>query len=372
VQHLAEDIGSRPTGSPAEQQAADWLQAQLRASGFEASLQSFPVRRFEDRGATLEILAPESRSIATTNLQYGGSGDVTADVVAAGLGHPDDFPAETPGRIALIDRGEITFQAKVDAATAAGAVGVIVVNNEPGDLNGTLVSPATIPVVAVSQGDGEAIKTLLQPGPARVHLTSSTSITESMSQNVVAVKRRADAPVIVVGGHYDSVAAGPGANDNASGTAVALEIVRALADETRAEVRFVAFGAEEIGLVGSRAYVDGLSAAERARVKLVVNLDMVGVGEQLLIGGSDEPARAAADLARQRGIANVIRSDADLGRSDQASFLSAGIPAVFLHWESDPNYHTAGDRASEVRPELLERAGLVALDLIRVTLDAGS
>jgi Zn-dependent M28 family amino/carboxypeptidase len=103
--------------------------------------------------------------------------------------------------------------------------------------------------------------------------------------NVVATKRGTTRPdeIVVVGGHYDSVPGSPGANDNASGTATTLEAARVLAGiPTARTVQFVLFAAEELGLFGSAAF----AAERRQGVVAMINLDMVGWGERLMVGSS--------------------------------------------------------------------------------------
>nr|MBU6863703.1 M28 family peptidase [Streptococcus oralis] len=90
------------------------------------------------------------------------------------------------------------------------------------------------------------------------------------SLNVIAKKKPKNSTgnekAVVVSSHYDSVVGAPGANDNASGTGLVLELARAFQNvETDKEIRFIAFGSEETGLLGSDYYVNSLSQKERDR-----------------------------------------------------------------------------------------------------------
>ena len=161
------------------------------------------------------------------------------------------------------------------------------------------------------------------------------------SVNVVAVKTGRSAREIVVGAHYDSVKDGRGADDNASGVAVMLEVAELLKDETTPyTIRFVAFGAEEVGMLGSNAYVSQMSKADRANTVAMVNLDSVMAGDIAYIY-SDEGGRAALrnwtmGWASRNGfdlrtIRNVDLSDPEGGgSSDYAAFQQAGIPFVYF------------------------------------------
>jgi aminopeptidase YwaD len=173
---------------------------------------------------------------------------------------------------------------------------------------------------------------------------------------------------VIFTAHLDSVPAGPGANDNGSGSAVVLELAYELAQRTPAErplsARFVWFGAEELGLDGSQYYVQHLSDADRQSLRADVNLDMVGVGDAWRFGGSDDLVQLALGAANDLGQRALPLRGALAGASDHASFLDAGIPAVFLYRVEDPNYHTAGDVPALVNPDALSQAGTIALRIL--------
>ncbi|HZT08039.1 MAG TPA: M28 family peptidase [Chloroflexota bacterium] len=189
------------------------------------------------------------------------------------------------------------------------------------------------------------------------------------SQNVVAHSWSEDtgAPLVVVGAHYDSVPAGPGANDNGSGTSTMVEVARALSGDPPGSVavRFVAFGAEEIGLKGSAAYVRSLSIRDRHRIALAISLDMLAVGDEAQFAGSDPWRDAAIAMAVDRGYDARDATDELRGLSDHQSFLDADIPAVLFHAESDPAYHTARDVIERVQPDYMGLMGDIAIALIR-------
>ncbi len=190
------------------------------------------------------------------------------------------------------------------------------------------------------------------------------------SRNVEARSPNEDPnlPLVIIGGHYDSVPAGPGANDNGSGTAVTLEVARELAANAvpGVAVRYLAFGAEEIGLLGSKAYVASLSESERRRVALMMSIDMMAVGDQPAFGGSPDWVFQAMARADSQGYRPVNLSDTLRRMSDHASFLDAGMPAIMFHWVDDPFYHTALDVVANVRPEAMDLMGAIAIELVRV------
>ena len=161
----------------------------------------------------------------------------------------------------------------------------------------------------------------------------------------------------LVGADFDSVEAGPGANDNASGVGVLLEAARVLAvGGGREGVCLVAFGAEEVGLVGSRHFVAGLGPEERQALEGMIDLDMVGVGDQWqLIGFEGLVAELDAEAAGL-GLDPVPVESPSRSSSDQNSFIGTGIPAVLIHRFDDPRYHSAEDQVQFVEPQLLAQA----------------
>jgi hypothetical protein len=190
------------------------------------------------------------------------------------------------------------------------------------------------------------------------------------TQNVVAVNPAEDpsAPLVVIGAHYDSVPQGPGANDNGSGTATMVEVARELmrSPVPNVAVRYVAFGAEEVGLHGSAEYVRQLSQADRGRLKVAISVDMMAVGDRPAFGGSqpwvaDAMARAASQGYRPADLSSELRR-----LSDHASFLDAGLPAVMFHWVDDPFYHTRMDVSPNVQWWSLELMGAIAIELTRL------
>jgi Zn-dependent M28 family amino/carboxypeptidase len=146
-----------------------------------------------------------------------------------GLATLGEIPdAGLQGRIALAKRGIIRFQVKAENVFAAGAVGLVVYNSSSGFFQGSLESESEFPVISICGEDGEALEGLL--AQAETEAAIAFTIRERTSRNVIAKKPGAGESVVVLGGHYDTVAGIAGANDNASGTAVLLAIAQKLAN----------------------------------------------------------------------------------------------------------------------------------------------
>lgn len=372
IQALAAE--PRPAGSEAYDRAVAFAQGQFEAAGYQVTLQPFPLRTYVDHGATVTLANPDGsvRTIPASTLQLSAGGDVEAAAVAAGLGSVADMQAAGSalrGSVAVMRRGVLRFGEKVAAAQAAGAVGVLVVNDGAGLPQATLGEPSTIPAVVVERDAGETLLAALQAGgEVRVRVQVDATLDVRDSVNVVAT-RPGTAPGagnVVIGAHLDGVATGPGANDDGSGSGTVLELARALAQRSAYpfDVTFALFGAEELGLNGSRAYVNALSPAERRGVRAMLNLDMVGVGDTWRFGGTDALVQAALREAAARNLPASRLGGSLLGASDHASFLAANIPAVFLYREDDPRYHQPQDRAEFVDPAALGQAADIVLSLL--------
>jgi aminopeptidase YwaD len=363
VKYLAEDIGPRPAASASEKRAAEWIADRFRGLGFDVTLQEFAASSEASRTSTL---ATQGRVIASAPFENSGAARTfTAPLVTAGLGRPEQFPANANGAVVLLERGELLFDQKVRNAQAAGARGAIIYNNETGLFSGALSFHANIPATAISRTEGQKLLADLQRGPVEIEFSVS-ELGKSVSRNVVAVPPGKECTT-VSGGHYDSVQIAPGANDNASGTATVLEIAAVLASKGEIGSNcFVLFGAEEPGLIGSRAYVASLDTAGKQRLKAMLNFDMTGFGDAgwILIGSSDLQRRGL-EQATALGIQQVRSGGLPRNSSsDHASFIQAGIPALFYYHSEDRLLHTPQDTADRLNPRYLEEAARMGVAML--------
>jgi aminopeptidase YwaD len=290
-------------------------------------------------------------------------GTVSAPAVFVGLADETGIGGRSlAGKVAVSDRGTLTFQQKYDAVKAAGAVGLIVVNNVDGVFVGNIYKRAEMPVVGVTTSDGAALKKAADTGQT-VSITAPES-EQSTAKNVLARPAKGAKCEILVGGHYDTVPGARGALDNASGTAATLELARAFAaDGLDAGLCFATFSAEESGLFGSAALVKQMQDAGQLP-RYMVNLDMTGLGTRVDLFGSPELTQQAAGLADKMGI---DAAPADLGitfGSDHQSFQKAGVPVIFFASNELGKFHTPGDVVSEIQLDSLERVGDLAFAYI--------
>jgi Zn-dependent M28 family amino/carboxypeptidase len=374
--------GTRASGTDGYLASTDYVMRTLRRAGYSVSRQkfTFPFYNEVTPGVSQQV-SPTPVTYETATLQFSGSGDVTGvlvptnDLVIPATQNPSstsgceasDFPAAPAGpAIALVQRGTCTFEVKVDNAEAAGYEAVLMFNEgNPSDPTRvgllTNVTAGTtlqsIPVNGLSYADGVALATAAEAGQVTVRVAAEVEYDPKReTYNVIANSpqgKKAD-EVVVVGAHLDSVTAGPGINDNGSGTATILEIAEQMAslkytNKLQRQVRFAFWGAEESGLLGSEYYVNEyLSDAQRAKIYANLNFDMVGSPNYVRFvydgDGSDSPDPAdpaGGPLEGPPGSAEIEEIFTDYfasqglaseptafdGRSDYGPFIAAGIPA---------------------------------------------
>ncbi len=347
-----ENNGTRVSGSPGYDASVEYVRSTLEAAGYTPTVQTFTFNTFITLSPTVveRVSPPPAGPLDASAMSYSGSGDVTAAVTALTAPPADatpgceasDFAGFTAGTIALISRGGCTFAIKATNASAAGASAVVIYNNAAGALSGTLGETFTLnlPVVQTTQALGQQLAAT--PG-LTLRVRTDTFRGSATTYNVIAETAGGNPDnVVMAGAHLDSVNAGPGINDNGSGSAAILETAVQMAKVKPVnKVRFAWWGAEESGLVGSTRYVAGLDAAAREDIALYLNFDMVGspnhvffvydgddsdaVGAGAGPAGSDRIEKTFEAFYSQRGI--PFKGTDFSGRSDYGPFIAAGIPS---------------------------------------------
>ena len=362
IRKLASEIGDRISGSAEERQAAEYIAEVLRGYGYDVEMQRFAVSTFVSRKVALDVESPQKQALNAQPLTNSRPGEVTGEIVYAGIGRETDFTPAVRGKVALVQRdGQITHQQKAAAAAAAGATALVIYNNAEDIFLGELSQNAPgIPVLSISGAEGRSLRDRIQAGPVRVSLLFDGGREEGESVNVIARPPGARCRALL-GGHYDSVPDAPGASDNASGTAAVIEMARVQALRGNAEQAcFAAFGSEETGLDGSRAFVRAISAEDKSALRFMLNFDMVAVGTEWLLIGT--PSLQQQGKAILDGMGLDGRATSLLGASsDHASFMNAGIPALFLHRSDDPLLHTPEDVLSRIDKDQLGESMRIGL-----------
>ena len=370
---------SRNSGEPGYKASADYVAHMMTQAGYDVHIQTYKFDYFAYTGVpTLSEVSPTAHAYAVTTEFNPGQSTGTANASlqpAGGIIIPPtptpssasgctaaDFSGFVPGRIALIQRGTCTFSQKVQNAQDAGASGVIIFNEgNPGRTDvfgGSLSSIPTIPVAFTSFAIGSDLLNQYNKAVANNTALPAMSLTikgivkpNTDDYNVIADSKGGDPNhVVVVDAHLDAIY-GAGMLDNASGSATILDIAQQMKNvNPRNKLRFIWFGGEELGLFGSAAYINSLSATDKSHIGYDLDADVtatpnytIGVldpaGPDLFTGtvSSTFPNRVykASTVARDQAIAyfNSIGKNHELFSpvgTDAISFNQVGIPASGL------------------------------------------
>ncbi|XKI10925.1 M20/M25/M40 family metallo-hydrolase [Sporosarcina sp. ANT_H38] len=398
VRYLSETIGPRPGGLEAEKQAADYVANTLKGYGYEIEYQYFPVAdqliadvSFAD-GSSWQMGAAANGKVSDV--------PVNSEVIYVEDGtKASDFPENTAGKVVLVKQASSTanYRLQVENAINAGAEGVILHSvggsrgNYGSTFNPNLTKAVDIPVFGAAYIQGEWLKERLAKETVTIGLTAKRH-SNLQSVNVIGTKKakskNGDGKEVLLSAHMDSVVGAPGANDNASGVGLMLELARVFKGyNTDKDLKFIAFGSEERGLLGAKHYVEQLTQAERANIEVVFNPDMVATKYEaatnlyaMTVDGSTNLATNATVAAGAR-LGNSDILPGKFGSSDHVPFHNAGIPAALFIWMGidswDPLvyhiekvYHTPQDTiadniSAERMQSALEIIGAGVFDVVR-------
>ncbi|ELY61072.1 M28 family peptidase [Natronolimnohabitans innermongolicus] len=390
------DVGNRMAGSDGEREAAELTRDALVDAGARTvRLEPFDVHGWTRVDSSITARETTQECIA---LPRSPAERVAAPLVDLGYGLPDDFEAtDLEGAIVMV-RSDVPDYSdrylhrreKYSHAVEQGAVGFVYRNHVQGCLPptgsvGTDEQPiGEIPAVGVSSEvgarlarrfDGEEIELTVEAeshpvdGDERRSSGGRTKTDPTKSQNVHAELGPDTDERVLVSSHVDAHDIAEGAADNGAGTAVLVEIATALADreddlETRVE--FVAYGAEEVGLVGSSTYAD---ATDRETIAAIVNLDGVVSDRTLSLTthGFDGLESAAAEIASRYD--HPIETVPKLGpHSDHWPFVQWGVPGIHAKSTSDDVgrgwAHTFADTLEKLEVRTLREQSILLTDLV--------
>jgi len=405
VQHLTENIGPRPSGSPQAQAAVDYVATELRQLGLDVQLEEVKVAHWVRGAETAELVEYAGQAPASTQkivlTALGGSSATAAEGLTADIVVVNNFDElnslgreQVAGKIVLFN--EIFDKQKAAAGLAflsyseavryrgagpkaaadLGAVAALVrsVGNADYRLPHTGYSvPAGIPAAAVTAEDAILIADLASQGKVRMHLTlTPQKLPDVNSYNVIADLKGSEHPeqIVIVSGHLDSWDVGTGAIDDGAGVVIAMEaaeILEKLHLRPKRTLRVIAWMDEESGGAGSQTYAkDHLN--DFPRHAAAIESDS---GASHPLGFSVRMSAAAADLLRP--VTKVLDSfgATDLEPSsyppgaDIAAMSDAGVPALGLNQDGRAyfNYHhSAADTLDKIVPrELRENAAAMAV-----------
>lgn len=227
--------------------------------------------------------------------------------------------------------------------------------------------------------------------PVVVNASTDLIIEKTITKNVIGMLPGTNPLLkdefIVIGAHYDHLGMGGpgsgsrtpdtsvihnGADDNASGSALVIELAGKLAsqkDKIERSIIFVAFSAEEMGLIGSKYFVDNCPVPLK-QIKAMFNFDMVGRFDpdkksiSLSGTGTSLEGDSIITLREKKLSFNVVHSPDGYGPSDHAAFYSSNIPVFYFTTGAHTDYHTGADDADKINYAKMTEIGNFALDII--------
>lgn len=356
VRALATTIGPRVAGTDAEKRAADYIANQFKADGYDVEVMEFSFDGDRFRSAKLTL---DARTFEVTTAANSSGGTISALSVFVGLGDGAGIGGRSlKGKIAVADRGTLTFGEKAENVIAAGAVGLVILNNQPGGVSADLRKLQLVPVVAASGEDANTLRAAAQAGKSLTIDSSAPS--KTTARNVIARPKAGAACNVLVGGHYDTVVSAPGANDNASGAANVVELARAFAvDGLDDGLCFAAFSAEESGLYGSDALAQRFKS-DGSLPKLMVNLDVTGIGDRVEVIGDRDYVTQTLAIAERLNIPAIRSQLAPNTGSDHLSFQQVGVPILYFTSGEFVSIHSPADVTKDVEELELDRIGDLA------------
>lgn len=390
VEYLASDeLEGRETGTEGERKAAAYIEDQFRkigldpkgTSGFYQEFDFLAGKTFGDNKLIIDgnaLRFDEDYFV----MNFSGNGEVEAGLVRAGFGivanelEYDDYAdvGSVEGKVVLLDvsspdgihphskyKAFHDLRNRVNTASEKGALAVIYHNPgelaaDPGRNYSRRMENVEIPVVFVSKME-------MPSEGASVSLKVEMNDDYKKGRNVIGFIDKKAAHTVVIGAHYDHLGYGGegslyrggereihnGADDNASGTAILIELARSLANKPELEQNFlfIAFSGEEKGLLGSAHYTDE-PTIELDAVNYMINMDMVGrldsANTLTVFGIGTSPVwDSISDAEQIAGSLNVVEKPDGVGPSDHTSFYLENIPVLHLFTGAHGDYHKPSD-----------------------------
>jgi carboxypeptidase Q len=386
VNTLCDRIGSRLTGSAGARRAEEWAAEEMKRLGLSnVRREPYTMAASWERGPAAASLVSDAgaRSLAVSSYTWtpGTEGPVEGELVDVGAGRPEDVArvaAKMKGRVALVvpegaDLGAVIYNfyrapGLVKELKDAGALAVLIAADKPHAMQYTAPVEftatgrlAALPTVSLAHEDVGLLRRLLsQNQTPRVRLDVRNKVGPAFeATNVVGEIAGSDSPqeIVVVGAHLDSNDLGPGALDNAAGSAAVLETARAikaLGLKPRRTIRFVLFTGEEEGMVGSIAYVERHRAEmERTVAALVMDIGAgrpagwFSMGREDLDAGIRELSKPLAQFG------DFAIEHAAFAATDNAPFMAEGVPNLILLQDETPYFpvhHTIADTPDKIDP----------------------
>ncbi|ESK93635.1 aminopeptidase y [Moniliophthora roreri MCA 2997] len=401
--------GNRAFGLPGFDKSVEFIESSLAKFDSKKAFKVWkqPFEAMFTHVMTHRLNVTETESYVPQTLTYSPStpaGGVTAELaVVPGNATPCNGEelaatgANVTGKILLIERGSCpdgtTFAGKVKTAKAGGAIAAIIFNSQDAFITGgtlTAPNPEYVPAGLIQRAQGLALRERALAGEKLIVEYEQIQVLENRTTTNIFAETKAGDPenLIMLGAHLDSVQAGPGVNDDGSGSTLILELFRTLdAKHVKNKVRFAWWGAEENGLLGSKFFTENLSAEEINDLLLYLNFDMVGRGYYGVFDGDGDTYGLAgppgSDVIETlfheffESVNITVTPAVFTGGSDYRHFMEdLNKPVGGLHTgtgvDQDPCYHQACDGYENVNQTQLYYNTLAAQTVLAKLIKDGA
>lgn len=416
ISTLASDkFMGRGTGTEGEKLASDYIVSQFKKlklipKGTDGFLQPFTFIASAKAGTSTQFYI-NSKSYRLNDefypLSFSGNGIASGYIVKAGYGivapelKHDDYAGKLSlsKKIFVIETGTPDgnnphgkyagfddLKKKTETAITKGASAIIFINSDttlenPSQKINPKISTLKIPVIFVQ---GDAVKVLKNDVVTNCTVGVEITREEKAGHNVIAMLDNKSASTIVIGAHYDhlgmgdeesSLYRGPaavhnGADDNASGTAMLMQLALHLKQPkfSKSNYVFIAFSGEEMGLLGSNHFVKN-PTIDLKTVSCMINMDMVGrlkTDEKTLIingAGTSPRWKTVLDSTAADGV-KIKTSESGVGPSDHTSFYLQDIPSLHFFSGTHEDYHKPGDDEDKINYDGMVSIQKIILNLI--------
>jgi hypothetical protein len=424
----ADEQGGRPPGTDADQRIREFIAAKMESFGLQPAGSDGFFQPFEItdgvklREGKKTVFKAKKAAIAHSVLKFSHDtsedGAVSAKLMFVGhgiAGEGDDsgnykgLSKKVKGSIVVVLAGgpddphvppsALRPQTKLIAARDRGAVGFVLWDPQTDVAypNHGQVSDLKLPAVFVGAGGSDALLAALgakgktadklkpgQRGRQSVELQTPVEPVVLQTANVMGrlVGSGASDEQIIIGAHHDHLGNGTssslapgeravhnGADDNASGVAITLALAEALAAVPGAQrprdIVFATFGAEEMGLLGSKHLVEGMSKEDRERTVAMLNFDMVGrLRDKLIVNGTGTAKEWEEILGAANSKIELSLVPDGYGPSDHAAFYEAGVPVLHFFTGAHEDYHKPSDDIDKINYAGATDVGELVLSIV--------
>jgi Iap family predicted aminopeptidase len=355
---------NRLGGTAQEKKAAVWVVEEFKKLGYEADLQPVTYPGWHTGAAKVNLkTATTTQEFPASTLGWSPPKEVEGPMVDVGYGMEEDFnETSVEGHIVLVSAANkpggpgLHRSEKYQFAVDRGAIGFVMWADRPGGLlpMGSISldgAPGTIPAVGITYEDSFIIKRFASEHA--LEIGTKTTLLDVTSYNAVGYKPGATSEEVVVGAHLDTWYC-PGAFDNGSGSAMVVELAKQLASfELNRGIRFITFGSEELGLLGSKSYVAQCSTLDT--ISAMLNLDVCAIREGSPHLNSLENPKLKSwleALIAQLQLPITVQNSSS-PHSDHYPFYEKGVPACWAVTSGSPFSfaHTVYDTLDKMSPE---------------------